>query len=111
MSHYDTPVYKINRKGANVPIFIAFKTIEALLKSERSIVSIATGKNPKTIYNNYIDVLTKMLNNESYNVLSEKNVFNESCFSEETKSNFGELIVMLNNDVSFVFLFPFNINE
>lgn len=91
VTNYDTPVYKINRKGTNSPVFIAFKTIEALLKSERAIISVATGKNPKTVYKNYVDVLTKMLNNGAYNVLSEKNLFNDS-FSEETYTNFSELI-------------------
>lgn len=90
MTNYDTPVYKISRKGSNLPVFIAFKTIEALLKAERGIISLATGKNPKAIYKNYIDVLAKMVNSDGYNVLSEKNLFNES-FSEETYTNFAEL--------------------
>lgn len=91
MTNYDTPVYKINRKGTNSPVFVAFKTIEVLLKSERAIISLATGKNPKDVYKNYIDVLTKMLNNGAYNVLPEKNLFNES-FAEETYTNFSDLI-------------------
>lgn len=91
MSNYDTPVYRINKKGSNAPVFVAFKTIEALLKAERAIISLATAKNPKAIYRNYLDVVTKMLNNKNYNVLTEKNLFSES-FSEETYTNFGELI-------------------
>lgn len=61
------------------------------MKSERAIVSLATGKNPKVIYRQYIDVVTKMINNENYNVLSDKNLFTES-FSEETYTNFAELV-------------------
>lgn len=91
MTNYDTPVYKINRKGTNLPVFIAFKTIESLLRSERAIISLATGKNPRAVYKNYADVLIKMLNDGTYNVLTEKNLFPES-FSEESYTNFSELI-------------------
>lgn len=110
MTNYDTPVYKINRKGTNSPVFIAFKTIESLLKSERAIISLATGKNPKGVYKNYIDVLTKMLNHGTYNVLSEKNQFTES-FSEESYTNFSELIaydvnqIKAERNAQFWFLF------
>lgn len=98
VTNYDTPVYKISRKGTNLPVFIAFKTIEALLKSERAIISLATGKNPKAVYKNYVDVLTKMLNQVSYNVLSEKNLFTES-FSEESYTNFSELLAYDHNQI------------
>lgn len=91
MPKYDTPVYKVSRKGSNLPVFIAFKTIETLLKSERGIISLATGKNPKAIYKNYMAAIVKMLADDNYNVLSEKNLFNES-FSEETYTNFAELV-------------------
>lgn len=100
MTNYDTPVYRINKKGSNAPIFIAFKTIEALLKSERAIISLATGKNPKAVFRNYMDVLMKMLNNPAYIVLSEKNIFNES-FSEETYTNFAELMAYDVNQILF----------
>lgn len=91
MPSYDVPVYRINKIGTSAPLFIAFKSIEALLKSERAIISLATGKNPKAVFRNYVDVISKILNNPAYNVLSEKNKFNES-FSEETYTNFAEVV-------------------
>lgn len=91
MNNYDTPVFKINRKGSNTPIFIAFKTIEGLLKAERAIISLATGKNPKAIFRHYMTAVSKMLNIDSYNILSDKNLFVEG-FCEETYTNFAALI-------------------
>lgn len=89
MGSYDTPVYRINKKDTNAPIFLAFKTIEALLKAERAIISLATGKSPKAIFRYYMDVLIKMVNNSNYIVLTEKNKFSES-FAEETYTNFAD---------------------
>lgn len=61
------------------------------MKAERAIISLATGKNPKAIFRHYMDVVSKMLANGSYNILSDKNLFMDG-FCEETYTNFAALI-------------------
>lgn len=93
---FNLPVFKISKLGGATNVMLAFSTIELLLENERSIIRIITSKNATDIFNLYIGLMNKMVNDKNFDIRKAANTEDRSTnsfsFMDEILIHFNDLI-------------------